>query len=618
MKQKGERVAKLYDEGGVEDASYWWLRSPVEGSAEVGYMEVDGSAAKRSPAHGSYLRPVFWATMSDDFDPTILSRSIENVEGTNRVIYTISLHEHEWTYTAEGATITARCAEGCAGGYDKTPATLTISAPTLETYGQKGEGISSQAVIIDERGIQGDAEVVYYKADESGARVGGALVGAPTDAGTYWAEITLGEGSGAATAHVVYEIAKAASVPARVTAAAGAYTGKAQPLVTVDDSALEGGTMLYALSDGATAVPAADKFAEAVPTGTDAGTYYVWYMVKGDGNHDDFSPVCIAVTIARTDPAPSSGGSSGGTTGGSAQKASIARASVTLEFTSYFYDGEPKRPAVTSVVLDGKELKADRDYTVAYANNVYVGIATATVVGTGVYEGSAWAAFAIVADKAPETPSGGTDGSSSSAVRADISQAQVTLKRTSYTYDGEPKQPAAKVVLGGKELKEGADYALSYSANTDVGTATAIVVGTGSYDGAKAVTFKIAPTTNTLTVKVTKKAVAFSGKARTVAPIVKAATKYKAKVTFAKATGAKAKKLSGYRALSVNKKAGKVTVKAGTWPGTYKLMVKVSAAKTANTKAASKTVTVKVKVTADSKKLLRTQSAAPLIAVAAT
>ena len=213
MKQKGDRVARLYGEGGADDASYWWLRSAVQDGTEVGYMAADGSAAKRSPAHGSYARPAFWADMAD-VDPAIISRSIENVEGTTRVVYTLSCHEHKWTYTAEGDTITISCVGGCTHGYDKTPATLTIAAPTLQTYGQEGEGISAEASITDKDGFQGEAKVAYYKTDESGEKTGEALEGAPTDAGTYWAEITLGEDDAAATAHVAYEIAKADPVAA--------------------------------------------------------------------------------------------------------------------------------------------------------------------------------------------------------------------------------------------------------------------------------------------------------------------------------------------------------------------------------------------------------------------
>ena len=101
---------------------------------------------------------------------------------------------------------------------------------------------------------------------------------------------------------------------------------------------------------------------------------------------------------------------------------------------------------------------------------------------------------------------------------------------------------------------------------------------------------------NKLTVKTATKTVKASKKAQTVKPITKVKPKFKAKVTYVKVKTAKAKKLKGYKVLTVNAKTGKVKVKKGTKAGTYKLMVKVTAAETANTKAASKTVTVTVKV----------------------
>lgn len=47
---------------------------------------------------------------------------------------------------------------------------------------------------------------------------------------------------------------------------------------------------------------------------------------------------------------------------------------------------------------------------------------------------------------------------------------------------------------------------------------------------------------------------------------------------------------------TVNKKTGKITVKKGTKKGNYKIKVKVSAAGTKDYAAASKKVTVKIKV----------------------
>ncbi|WP_197027991.1 InlB B-repeat-containing protein, partial [Butyrivibrio sp. WCE2006] len=116
-------------------------------------------------------------------------------------------HTHNWSYQASGDTITATC--GNDDGEHGTPltATLTINAPTLIYVGQTGDGISAQASITDENSIKGDAVISYFNANEAGtAKDGSALSSAPTDAGKYWAEITLGTGGNTATAHVVYSI----------------------------------------------------------------------------------------------------------------------------------------------------------------------------------------------------------------------------------------------------------------------------------------------------------------------------------------------------------------------------------------------------------------------------
>ena len=45
------------------------------------------------------------------------------------------------------------------------------------------------------------------------------------------------------------------------------------------------------------AVPGTNVWSDTVPTGKDPGTYYVWYKVEGDENHNGVDPVCIKVTI---------------------------------------------------------------------------------------------------------------------------------------------------------------------------------------------------------------------------------------------------------------------------------------------------------------------------------
>ena len=90
-------------------------------------------------------------------------------------------------------------------------------------------------------------------------------------------------------------IAKGKAVAATVTANNRTYDGTEKPLVTVDDSTLVGGEMQYALG---TATEVTGEYGAAIPTATDIGTYYVWYRVVGDDNHestDELGPVEVAL-----------------------------------------------------------------------------------------------------------------------------------------------------------------------------------------------------------------------------------------------------------------------------------------------------------------------------------
>ncbi len=96
--------------------------------------------------------------------------------------------------------------------------------------------------------------------------------------------------SGSKTASVTVNIDKAESVPAAVVAIHSTYDGSDKPLVSVTGVAT-GGTMLYASESGG--------FGESIPTGIEAGTYNVSYMVAGDDNHKDFGPASVQATIAK-------------------------------------------------------------------------------------------------------------------------------------------------------------------------------------------------------------------------------------------------------------------------------------------------------------------------------
>ena len=87
----------------------------------------------------------------------------------------------------------------------------------------------------------------------------------------------------------------AATISSDPTAKTLIINGSAQELINVGTAS--GGTLQYALGTDADTAPA-DGWSESIPTGTEEGTYYVWYKVEGDDNHNDIEPACVTVTIS--------------------------------------------------------------------------------------------------------------------------------------------------------------------------------------------------------------------------------------------------------------------------------------------------------------------------------
>ena len=117
--------------------------------------------------------------------------------------FTVTQHQHSWTYSASGATITAKCtAEGC---YltDGNGGSVTINAPAADTLTYNGKQKAATVTSSDWKGVAIDTIAVAY------AQNGKTLPSAPTDAGKYTASITVGEGNKPATASVKYTIQKA-------------------------------------------------------------------------------------------------------------------------------------------------------------------------------------------------------------------------------------------------------------------------------------------------------------------------------------------------------------------------------------------------------------------------
>lgn len=179
----------------------------------------------------------------------------------------------------------------------------------------------------------------------------------------------------------------------------------------------------------------------------------------------------------------------------------ISTATVTLGATSYVYDGTAKTPTVT-VKNGDTTLVLNEDYTISYSNNTNVGTATITITGKGIYTGTVSKTFTI-------TP-------------RNINTATLTLEATSCIYDGTAKIPVVTVKDGDTRLILNEDYAVNYSNNTNVGTATITIVGKGNYIGTLEEQFGITPKNiNTATVLLEETSYIYDGTEKTPTVTVK-------------------------------------------------------------------------------------------------
>ena len=153
-------------------------------------------------------------------------------------------------------------------------------------------------------------------------------------------------------------------------------------------------------------------------------------------------------------------------------QADLSKFTASLSADSFIYDGAEKKPVVT-VKSDNAQLTADTDFTVSYSSNVNAGTATVTITGKGNYSGSIRKQFTI-------TP-------------ADFSGFSAELSADTVTYTGSAQKPGATVKSGDKVLVSGTDFTVSYSNNTNAGTAKATIKGKGNYSGTITKEFTITP-----------------------------------------------------------------------------------------------------------------------------
>ena len=193
--------------------------------------------------------------------------------------FTVTRHQHSWTYTASGATITASCTDTTCTS--PNGGSVTIAAPAELTYSGEGKPATVNASSDWQGPAASGITISYIKSGKYIQQLeNGAL---PTNAGTYAASITMDS----ATASVTYTINKAnltveandATVTYGETAVSNGVTYSG--FVNGEDESVLGGELTYTFN---------------YTPGMNVGNFNITPAGKASGNYDiAFAPGTLTV-----------------------------------------------------------------------------------------------------------------------------------------------------------------------------------------------------------------------------------------------------------------------------------------------------------------------------------
>lgn len=161
---------------------------------------------------------------------------------------------------------------------------------------------------------------------------------------------------------------------------------------------------------------------------------------------------------------------------------------------SYSYTGEAIKPKF-DVVVNGKTLVKDTDYTVTFTNNVNKGTATAIIRANSLkgYTDSKTVKFKVVASQDFTIALNGISSNN-------VSDNNVSTNSLNYKLTKAGTKPSVVVYDGERVLVEGFDYTVSYKNNKKVAnlndkkSPAVVVTGKGNYTGKAELPFNIIPT----------------------------------------------------------------------------------------------------------------------------
>ena len=233
----------------------------IQANSSTGSITIGGSATFANNTADIYLASGKQFTIADNFERTAsvgvedtVSDSVKRqitTKGTDKSMlakvssvnssYSVNYdtsgkylylwkHSHSWNYSASGNTVIAKCnTSSC--GY-ASGLTLTLAAPDMAYTGSAYDKASVTNNISSVTGATAGT-IKYYKTDAENTTTGGtSLSSAPTDAGYYYASVTIG----GATATAAFKITSVQLQESDVTLDSSSFerTGsEISPAVTV-------------------------------------------------------------------------------------------------------------------------------------------------------------------------------------------------------------------------------------------------------------------------------------------------------------------------------------------------------------------------------------------------
>ena len=263
----------------IEAADFISVNHQISGTQEYNGEELTPWFSRSASTY--YHDPISWLySLTEDGEYTNVIPTFTDA-GDHTVYWKVVAPNHK----SQGGSVV----------FTITPANLSDVSVSVETsefvYDEQAKQLSVQTAgtTVDETAVT----FKYSLNEDSGFET---TLPALTDAGeytVYWKAEAANHNT--VTGSFEVTINKAQSSYKEEPSDIAGLTYKGEPLELVEAGETDDGVIKYCVGDKE------GTYSDAIPTGTEPGTYVVWYKVEGDSNHLDSEPKSVTVTIGEND-----------------------------------------------------------------------------------------------------------------------------------------------------------------------------------------------------------------------------------------------------------------------------------------------------------------------------